>query len=109
MSARRQAFACSLNGLAQTSLSVLSVRRRDLKERGEQWYNIKRWKRKYNPIIVVHVILFKHRLNVNVNKVRRIPCANPRKLSSAVPYLRATKLTAELQLALSDGAKWQFE
>ena len=54
---------------------------------------------------MVHVILFKHGIIVNVNKVRRIPSANPRKLSCAVPDLRAAKLTAELHLALPDGAK----
>ena len=109
MSARRQAFPCSLNGLqlfvTLASFTVLFVGRKELKGSGEQRYNIKRRKRKYNPIIVVHVILFKHRIIVNANKVRRIPSANPRKLSSAVPYLRAAKLTAELHLALSDGAK----
>jgi hypothetical protein len=109
MSARRQAFPCCLNGLqlfvTQTSFTVLFVRRKELEGRGEQRYNIKRWKRKYNPIIVFHVILFKHRIIVNVNKVRRIPSTNPRKLASAVPYLSAAKLTAELHLALSDGAK----
>ena len=67
----------------------------ELKGRGEQGYNIKRWKRKCNPIIAVHVILFKHRITVNANKVRRIPSSNPRKLSAAVPHIFA-KLTAEL-------------
>jgi len=82
--------------------TVLSVRRKELKGRGEQNHNIKRWKHKYNTIIVVYVILFKHRTTVNVNKVRCIPSANPGKILSAVPYLRAAKLTAELHLALCD-------
>jgi len=57
MSARRQAF------------TVLSVRRKELKGRGEESCNIKRWESKCNPIIVVHVILLKHRIIVNVNEV----------------------------------------
>lgn len=106
MSARRQAFSCSLNRLelsvTQILFTLLSVRRKELKGRGEQRHNIKRWKCKYNIIIFVYVILFKHRAIVNINKVRRIPSANPCKMSSAVPYLRAAKLTAELHLALCD-------
>ena len=70
MSARRQAFPYSLNGLklsvTQTSFTALPARRTELKGRGEQRYNIKRWERKCNPIIVVNVILLKHRIIVNV-------------------------------------------
>jgi len=73
MSARRQAFPCSLNGMklpvTQTSFTALSVRRKELKGGGEQGYNIKRRERKCNPIIVVRVILLKHRIIANVNKV----------------------------------------